>query len=236
MVFFLLPDGPGNARWLSALERETVTAKLAAERSASEDSIHGVGSALADFRVILLCVIYFGIVVGLYGIGYWLPQIVQAMGFSNFEIGLLVALPYAAAGLAQFLWGRHSDLTGERIWHVALPSLLSAGAFMLSAVLQSPMLVLIALAFAAIGICSTLAPFWAMPPQFLTGRGAAAGIALINAVGNLGGFIGPYAVGWAKQITGGYAGGMAILALSLLAAAALVLAMGRVRRLALATP
>jgi ACS family tartrate transporter-like MFS transporter len=195
-----------------------------------------VSGALADFRVILLCLIYFGIVVGLYGIGYWLPQIVQAMGFSNFAIGLLVALPYAAAGIAQFLWGRHSDISGERVWHVALPSLMSAAAFALSATLQNPALVLIALAFAAIGICSTLAPFWAMPAQFLSGRGAAAGIALINAVGNLGGFIGPYAVGWAKQLTGGYAGGMAILALSLLSAAALVLIMARARRLALAAP
>src|SRR6185312_16147516 len=163
-------------------------------------------------------------------------QIVQGMGFSNFEIGVLVALPYAVAGIAQFAWGRHSDRAGERIWHVALPSLLSAFAFALSAALQSQALVLIAIAVAAIGICSTLAPFWAMPPQFLSGKGAAAGIAIINAVGNLGGFIGPYAVGWAKQVTGDYAGGMGILAASLLSASALVLAMGRRSRIALAAP
>jgi ACS family tartrate transporter-like MFS transporter len=96
--------------------------------------------------------------------------------------------------------------------------------------------VLIALATAAIGICSTLAPFWAMPPLFLSGRGAAAGIAIINAVGNLGGFLGPYAVGWAKQTTGDYAGGMLFLSLSLIAAAVLVLAMGRLKRMALAVP
>ncbi len=183
------------------------------------------GARSLDKRVMLLCAVYFAIVVGLYGIGYWLPQIVQGMGFSNFAIGLLVALPYAAAGAAQFLWGRHSDNSGERIWHVALPSLMSAVAFALSAVLAAPFFVLIALAFAAIGICATLAPFWAMPPQFLSGRGAAAGIAAINAVGNLGGFIGPYAVGWALAVTGSYAGGMLILALSLLAGAGLVLAM-----------
>jgi ACS family tartrate transporter-like MFS transporter len=96
--------------------------------------------------------------------------------------------------------------------------------------------VLLALAVAAIGICSTIAPFWAMPPLFLSGRGAAAGIAIINAVGNLGGFLGPYAVGWAKQATGDYAGGMLILALSLIAAAVLVLGMGRFKRVALAVP
>jgi ACS family tartrate transporter-like MFS transporter len=117
---------------------------------------------------------------------------------------------------------------------VALPAALSGSAFALSAVLQSPALVLVALAIAAIGICSTLAPFWAIPIQFLSGTGAAAGIAAINAVGNLGGAIGPYAVGWALQETGNYSGGMMILAGFLLAAAALVLAMGRFRRFALA--
>jgi ACS family tartrate transporter-like MFS transporter len=235
-VFIFLPDGPHDARWLAPRERHIIASELGAPREDGEELIHGVWNALADFRVILLCVVYFGIVVGLYGIGYWLPQIVQAMGYSNFEIGFLVALPYGAAGIAQFFWGRHSDIRGERVWHVALPSLMSAIAFGLSAALQSPMLILIALAFAAIGICATLAPFWAMPPQFLSGRGAAAGIAVINAVGNLGGFIGPYAVGWAKQVTGSYAGGIAILALSLLGAAVLVLAMGRFKRLALPAP
>ncbi len=233
-VYFYLPNGPADAWFLTAPEREIVVVDLASDHDAQDGRIHGVWHALADFRVILLCAVYFGIVVGLYGIGYWLPQIVQGMGYSNFAIGVLVALPYAAAAIAQFLWGRHSDSPRERVWHVMLPSLMSALAFALSAALQSQVLVLLALAFAAVGICSTLAPFWAMPREFLAGKGAAAGIAAINAVGNLGGFIGPYAVGWAKQVTGTYAGGMAILALSLFAASVLVLAMGRVRRPALA--
>ena len=234
VVFFFLPDGPADARWLDGRERERIAEELSLERMSASEHIHDVRSALMDSRVLLLCAIYFGIVVGLYGIGYWLPQMVQAMGFSNFAIGVLVALPYAAAGIAQYLWGRHSDNAAERVWHVALPAALSAFAFALSAALQSPALVLVALAIAAVGICSTLAPFWAMPPQFLSGTGAAAGIAAINAVGNLGGFIGPYAVGWALQETGNYSGGMMILAGFLLAAAALVLAMGRFKRLALA--
>ena len=234
VVFFFLPDGPADARWLDDHEREQIAGELSLERMNANEHVRDVRSALLDSRVLLLCAIYFGIVVGLYGIGYWLPQMVQAMGFSNFAIGVLVALPYAAAGIAQYLWGRHSDNTAERVWHVALPAALSAFAFAISAALQSPALVLVALAVAAIGICSTLAPFWAMPPQFLSGTGAAAGIAAINAVGNLGGFIGPYAVGWALQETGNYSGGMMILAGFLLAAAALVLAMGRFKRLALA--
>ena len=236
VVFFFLPDGPADAHWLDNRERERIAAELSRERDAADDSLHDVRSALMDSRVLLLCAIYFGIVVGLYGIGYWLPQMIQAMGFSNVAIGVLVALPYAAACVAQYLWGRHSDVSAERVWHVALPSALSGCAFAISAALQSPALVLVTLAIAAIGICSTLAPFWAMPPHFLSGKGAAAGIAAINAVGNLGGFIGPYAVGWALQETGNYSGGMMILAGFLLAAAALVLAMGRFKRLALAAP
>jgi ACS family tartrate transporter-like MFS transporter len=234
-VFVFLPDGPADARWLSEHERAAIASRLASERASSADSVHAVWPALADPRVLLLCAIYFAIVVGLYGITYWLPQIVQGMGYSNSATGLVVALPYAAAVVAQIVWGRHSDAAGERIWHTALPSLLSALAFAMSAMLQSPLLILLALALAAIGICSTLAPFWAMPPLFLSGTGAAAGIALINAVGNLGGFLGPYAVGWALQVTGGYSGGMAMLATSLLAAAALVLLLGRSRRFALAS-
>jgi ACS family tartrate transporter-like MFS transporter len=184
--------------------------------------------------VILMCAVYFAVVVGLYGITFWLPQIVQSMGFSNRAVGVIVMLPYAVAVVAMVAWGAHSDWTGERIFHVALASLLGAAAFGLSAVLQSPLLVLIALALAAIGVCSVLGPFWALPPLFLSGTGAAAGIALINAVGNLGGFIGPYAVGWALQETGGYGGGMAMLALSMTVGAGLVLLMGRFKRFAMA--
>jgi len=178
--------------------------------------------------------VYFAIVVGLYGISFWLPQIVQAMGFSNTATGFVVAIPYAIAAVAMIAWGRHSDNTGERVWHVALASLLGTFGFAVAAVLQSPFLELFALGLVAVSVCSTLAPFWAMPPLFLSGTGAAGGIALINAVGNLGGAVGPYAVGWALQATGDYAGGMAILAVSMALAAVLVLAMGRFKALVFA--
>jgi ACS family tartrate transporter-like MFS transporter len=185
--------------------------------------------------VLLLCAVYFFIVVGLYGITFWLPQILQSMGYSSRATGLLIALPYALAAVSMIAWGRHSDRTGERVWHVALACLVSAFAFALIAGVESHALVFLALALVAIGVCSTLAPFWAIPPTFLAGPAAAGGIALINAVGNLGGVFGPYAVGWALEATGSYAGGMAILAVSMTIAAVLVLAMGRFRRLAFAT-
>ena len=146
------------------------------------------------------------------------------------------AIPYAVTVVAMIVWGGHSDRTGERIWHLALASLFAGLGFVLSAAASSQIVVLLGLGMAAIGVCAALAPFWAIPPHFLTGTGAAAGIALINAVGNLGGVFGPYAVGWALQETGGYAGGMAVLAASLFVAVAMVLAMGRSRRFALALP
>jgi ACS family tartrate transporter-like MFS transporter len=234
-VFLLLPDGPQEARWLKEGERMIIAATLAAETGA-KDHIRDVRASLLDARVLLLCAVYFAIVVGLYGITYWLPQIVHVAGFSNQQTGFVIVIPYAIAAVAMVVWGRHSDISGERIWHVALAALVSALAFALSAATQLPSLTVVALSVAAIGICATLAPFWAMPPLFLGGTGAAAGIALINAVGNLGGALGPYLVGWALQETGSYAGGMAMLSCSMVVGAVLVLAMGRFRRLAFATP
>jgi MFS transporter, ACS family, tartrate transporter len=233
-VLNFLPDGPQDAKWLSEAERATIAAELARERSAEREHVRGVWAALLDARVGLLSAIYFFIVVGLYGITFWLPQILQSMGFSNSGTGLLVALPYAAAAISMIAWGRHSDVTRERILHVVLACLLSSFAFALIASVQSQAIVLVALALVAIGVCSTLAPFWAIPPMFLAGTAAAAGIAVINSVGNLGGFLGPYAVGWVLQATGSYAGGMAILAGSMTIAAVLVFALGRFRRLAFA--
>jgi MFS transporter, ACS family, tartrate transporter len=235
VVYLSLPSDPNDAPWLSAGERKIVMDRLAAERGAGDAPIPGVWRSLLEPRVLLMCAVYFAIVVGLYGITFWLPLIVQGMGFSNRAVGWIVALPYAVAIVAMILWGAHSDRTGERIWHVALASLMSAAAFALSAVLDSQFLILIALSAAAIGICSTLAPFWAIPPKFLTGTGAAAGIGLINATGNLGGAIGPIAIGWALQESGGYAAGFAIMAASLITGAVLVLAMGRFKRLAYAS-
>ena len=234
-VLVFLPDGPGEAKWLSEGERATIAAELAKEKAADHEHVHGLWAALADARVLLMCAIYFFIVVGLYGITFWLPQILQSMGYSSRATGLLVALPYAMAAVSMVAWGRHSDRSGERVWHVALACLLSAFAFALIAGVASHAVVFLALALVAMGVCSTLAPFWAIPPTFLAGTAAAGGIALINAVGNLGGFFGPYAIGWALDVTGSYAGGMAILAVSMTIAAALVVAMGRFRRLSFAT-
>ena len=234
-VFFYLPDGPRDAGWLTDSERATIESELARERSGGHEHVHGLWVALADARVLLLCAIYFFIVVGLYGITIWLPQIFQSIGFSNGATSLLVALPYALAAISMIAWGRHSDATGERVWHIALASLLATIGFVLAAGVSAQAVVLVALMLVAVGVCATLAPFWAIPPTFLAGTAAAGGIALINAVGNLGGFAGPYVMGWAREETGSYTVGLAILAASMIVAAILVLALGRFRRLAFAS-
>src|SRR5262249_51368247 len=134
----------------------------------------------------------------------------------------LVAIPYAFAAAAMLLWGRHSDWTGERIWHVSLAAAVGAAGLVGSVYLDSPMMALGCLGLATVGIYAVLGPFWALPPMFLRGTAAAAGIALINSVGNLGGFAGPYLVGWIKQTTGSFSAGMGALAVAVASAAVLV--------------
>ncbi len=228
LVLAWLPDGPAKAPWLDDTERAAIAADLARDRAAAtHPPLHELWPALADPRVILLGVVYFGIVIGLYGIGLWLPQIVKGMGFSTVQTGWIIALPYLVSAGAMLVWGRHSDRTGERVLHVALPALVSAIGFAASIAASSNVVSLVFLGVAAVGIYATLGPFWTLPPVFLGGTAAAGGIALINSIGNLGGFVGPYAVGWIRESTGSFTAGMALLAASLAAAAAIALLMAR---------
>lgn len=233
LVLFLLPDGPAKAAWLTDGEKGAIADRLARDRARNAHIVHeSLWPALRDHRVIALGFVYFGIVVGLYGIGLWLPQIIKAMGFTNIEVGLIVAVPYFLSAAAMMLWGRNSDRTGERVWHVALPALVSAAGFLASVYLQSTVLQLCALGVACIGIYSALAPFWTLPSTILGSIGAAGGIALINSIGNAGGFLGPYLVGWIKEVTGSFHLGMAALAFGLVGAAILTLLLGGALHLA----
>jgi ACS family tartrate transporter-like MFS transporter len=156
-----------------------------------------------------------------------LPQIVKAMGFSTLETGFVVACPYIVCAFAMVAWARSSDARGERIWHVALAALLGAGGFAVAALLRADVFSLVALTVAAIGIYAALVSIWTLPSAILGGSAAAGGIALINALANLGGFVGPYVMGWLKQSTGGYETGMAVLAAGLLTSVLLVLSLAR---------
>jgi ACS family tartrate transporter-like MFS transporter len=222
-VLAMLPDGPEKARWLTPQERLVIAEDLERERLLEQPQTdHGLWQALTDRRVIVLSLAYLGIVIGLYGVGLWLPQIIKSMGFSTVEVGFVVAVPYAFAAVAMLLWGRHSDASGERVWHVSLAALVGALGLAGSAFLSSPVMALCCLGIATVGIYAALGPFWALPPMFLRGTAAAAGIALINCIGNLGGFAGPYLVGWIKQSTGSFGAGMGVLALGAASAAVLV--------------
>src|SRR5262249_35005264 len=156
--------------------------------------------AAADPRVWLLTLLYFAIAAGANGFGFYMPTLIDTHfpGLNKFQVGLLAAVPSACAVVGMIVNGWHSDRTGERPWHGAAPALLSAVGCVGSAWLEAPVAVLFALALAQAGVMSTIAPFWSLPTAFLSGAAAAGGIAVINAVGNLGGFVAPYLMGELK--------------------------------------
>lgn len=163
-------------------------------------------------------------VIGMYGIGMWLPQMLRAMTkASDVTLGLLNALPFLAAALGMVLIGWHSDRRGERRWHVAGSLALAATGALWAATTQSLPLALLAFSLAALGVWGVMGPFWALATSFLSGTAAAGGIALINSLGNVGGFVGPYLMGWFKQMTASYSAGLVAVAVILLAGGALLL-------------
>ena len=224
VVFMSLPDGPHEARWLTGSERRRLEQRLAADHGAADQHRHSIRQVLTDRRVWLFCWLYLALVIGLYSISFWLPQILRRLSnTSDLVIGVLSALPYIFAVIGMVWIGRHSDRTGERRWHVAVPALLAAGGLLLCGFTGTPGLALAALSLAALGIWGALGPFWAMPTAMLSRSGAAAGIAWINSVGNLGGFVGPYAVGVLSVATGSLTIPMGALSASLVVAAILAL-------------
>jgi MFS transporter, ACS family, tartrate transporter len=183
---------------------------------------------LRDVRVLGIALAGVGRGIALYGAILWLPQIVQAMGFSNVLVGFIVTIPYIASAIAIVVWGYSSDRTGDRIWHVALPTLLAAAGFAGASVVEGDMLVLACLTLAMVGVLAAASPHFVLASSFLRGTAAAGSIALLNSGTSLGGFIGPYLVGVIRQATGGYGTAMAVLASGLLLAAVIILAIGRV--------
>jgi len=233
-----LDDGPAHASWLEPAERDALLARLSAERRHRE-AVHTftLREALTNPRLLALSLVYFGIVSGNYGLGYWLPTIVSgvarsarldaATGISlNTLTGALVAVPYALAVVAMIAWTRRSDRTGERVWHVAGPSILGGVALAAAAQLADPRLGAAALTLAAVCTYAALPTFWTLPTAFLTGTAAAGGIALVNSIGNLGGFVGPYLLGWLQQTTGAPGAGLLVLASCYVMAGAVTLILG----------
>jgi len=168
--------------------------------------------------------VYFTIPVALYAMGFWMPQIVRnASGGSNVTVSLLSAIPYAVAAVAMVIVGRNSDRTGERRWHVALSAIASGVAFAATGLVHGVVPLLVTLSLAMSGLASMLGPFWAFATSSLIGIGAAAGIALVNSVGNVGGFVGPNIIGVAQQTAHGVGGGLVLIGAILAAGGLLVL-------------
>jgi ACS family tartrate transporter-like MFS transporter len=212
IVAVRLPDRPAHARWLDPEERDLL-ARVVHDGQQELRPHAGLRHGLGDPRVWRLSLIYFGLVVGLYGLGFWAPQIIRSLGdLTNRQVGLVAAIPYLVAAVAMYAWGRHSDATGERRWHVCAAALVGAAGFLASALTRDPVLSLVALSAGAVGIYGAVPVFWTLPTAMLTGTAAAGGIALINSVGNLGGYVAPFAIGWLRDATGGYAAGLLVLA------------------------
>jgi ACS family tartrate transporter-like MFS transporter len=223
-ILWVMPNGPADAKWLDDAERSEIASALAAEPHPEHTRLLPM---FLDPRVWLLAIPDFGIVLGLYGINLWLPQIIREMGYSILQTSFIGALPYLAAVFVMVLWGLSSDRRHERIWHVATASLLGAGGLIAAALLHGHVAVLVSLTVAVCGTYAALAVFWTLPPSFLGGTAAAGGIALINSISNLGGSAGPTIMGLAKQVTGSFAAGMGALALGMIIAAVMVVAIGR---------
>jgi len=225
-VLWLLPDRPASAKWLTADEKDAVQAALAADRAGDPagHTLGGFWEMLKDKRIWIFIIPDFCIVIGLYGLGLWMPQMISAMGFSHLQTGFLVALPYLLAMAVMVLVGISSDRRGERVWHVAGSALAAALGLVGAALFTQPTLVVASFCLASAGIYAALAVFWTLPTAILRGMAAAGGLALLNSFANLGGFFGPGLMGWLKQETGNFTGGLLALAgMEALAAIAVIL-------------
>ncbi len=223
VVFFFLDDRISRAKWLTEEERALLEKNIAAEASEKEEE--SIFKVLSSGRVWLMATIYFGFVMGIYGVSFWLPTIIKAMGVADpLQVGMMSAIPYGFAVVVMILVGRSADRHRERRWHVAIPAILGAVGLMLSVTwANNTVMAMAALTLATSGILCTLPLFWSLPTAFLAGTGAAAGIAMINSLGNLSGFISPYAVAWLKELTSSTDAGMYLLSGVLILSAVLTL-------------
>ena len=223
-VLKYLPDGPERATWLTREEKTYIAERLAGEEAPVQRSVL---PALLDLRVLALGLVIFGNSLGGDALSFWLPLIVQGMGFSNFANGFVVAMPSLAGACAMLLWARSSDKRGERVWHVALAVLFAATGFAVASIAPNNAVVLLGLVLAVVGINAAYGPFYTLPSTFLAGPAAAGGIALIYSIGNLSGFAGPLIIGFSIEETGSYAAAMITFSFFLVMSATIVLLLGR---------
>ncbi|MDD1694469.1 MAG: MFS transporter [Methanoregula sp.] len=226
VTWFWLTDRPKDATWLLPDEREWLAGTIAREKGEASGNHTDFWSVIRDRRIWHLACIYCTVVIGLYGLGFWMPQIIRSMNpsFSNFGIGLVMVVPYLVALCAMIAWGAHSDRTGERIWHAAVPPVIGGIALAGAGVVSAPIIAFVLIIIATAGIYCEFGPFWTLPAVFLAEAAAAVGIAVINSVGNLGGFIGPSLVGYLTQVTGSTNAGLVAIGACLVFCGLLTLA------------
>jgi MFS transporter, ACS family, tartrate transporter len=211
-VVFYLTDRPALATWLADDERGWLEGRLEAERRHKVAVEHlGIGKALADPRVLACSFVYFCLNAASYGVAFFLPTIVKGFGVTNFQTGLLSALPFVFGAVGMVLLGRNSDRTLKRKEHVCFAMVLAAVGVAGAGLVSSPFLVLGLLCLSQIGVSATPPLLWPIPSAFLTGSSAAAGIAAINSIGNLSGFAGPYMMGYLRDLTGDFTAGLLVL-------------------------
>ena len=230
LTYFLLPNRPAEAKFLNQEEKDWIAAELAREEQEKLAS-HKISAvqALMTRRVWHLGLIGFTLNIGMYGMNFWMPQLVKSVssGISNSLIGLLVMIPHLVGLPVMVMVSRSSDRKQERTFHAAIPAIAAGIALASLGATHSIFPTIILLSFAALGIYSVYGPFYCLPGDFLTGFAAASGIALISSVANLGGFAGPYAIGWIKDQAGSLYGGLAVAGVSVLASAILMLLLPR---------
>lgn len=236
VALFFLTDRPKDAHWLTPEERIGLQAELDREEAARVATRNPTAlEALRDPRVIVLALAYFCIVIALYGLGFWMPQMIDRFGMGDVVTGFLTALPYFCGGVAMILWGRSADRRSTPTAHTVAACAVAAMGLAMSAFVASPAALVAAFVVASVGTMAIFPVFWALPTRFLSSAAAAAGIALVNSVGNLAGFAGPYAVGWIKEASGDYSWALLALALGPVIAAMLILALNRPRNRAIST-
>jgi MFS transporter, ACS family, tartrate transporter len=213
VTFFYLTDRPAEARWLAPDERDWLTRRLEMERRAREQVRHySVLQALMNPRVLAIALVYFGAVAVNYGLSFFLPQIVKAFGLTNLQTGFVTLIPYAIGAVGMIWWGLRSDKEGERKGHLIVALFLAAAGIAAAAFVDNPYVKMLLVSIGSFGVFAALPLIWTLPTAFLSGAAAAGGIAAINALGNLSGFLGPYVVGYIKDQTGNFTGGLLAIA------------------------
>jgi MFS transporter, ACS family, tartrate transporter len=227
LAFFVLPDTPLQAKWLTAEQRRWLTDRIKGERDGGRSSSRrSTWRVPIDKHVLAAGLIFAGSTGASACLSIWQPQILKSFGLSNMETGLLNSAPFGVAAVLMVLWAKHSDRTGERVWHLAIPLAATSLSLLLAFTAQSLLPTVAILFVAIVGTYAIKGPFWALSTEWMSTSAAAVGIAQINAIGNLGGFVGTYSLGVINEATGSYALGLLPLALLTAAGTMLTLVLG----------